>query len=93
MKIPGIGEKISAALIGKTHGEERVLKNKFSQWDRNPAWKNADKIHDFWASSGKPGLSKMKTAFPGTPLDVMKKRFSEGWIPGLDPEWIQYSKA
>ena len=94
-KRPEHGSKVRAALVGVSHTEERKENQKFAQWDRNPAWLNAEAVYGKWVETGKPGLIRLQKHFQEFSLGSMHAAFNSGWNPANDPSWIKYrdSKA
>lgn len=89
-KRPEHGPKVRAALSGVQHTEERKENQKFAQWDRNPAWLNAEAVYDKWVETGKPGLIRLQKHFQEFSLGSMHAAFNSGWNPANDPSWIKY---
>lgn len=94
-KRPEHGPKVRAALSGVQHTEERKENQKFAQWDRNPAWLNAEAVYVKWVETGKPGLMRLQKHFQEFSLGSMHAAIKSGWNPANDPSWIKYrdSKA
>ncbi len=86
-------KKMSNSRTGKKQGRGHTKAIRFSNWDRNPAWKQAGDIFDAWVESGKPGWVRLSRVFDGAKIEVMHRNFVSGWNPHEDPEWIEYSTA
>ena len=84
-------EKMAAAKRGTTHSREWKTAAKFRNWDKNPAWKDADDIYAHWTSSGKPGCVRLQKEY-GYVITGIQRAFTEGWIPTNDPDWIAYAR-
>ena len=88
-KSPEHAKAISTANSGKKKSPEHIIAAKFSKWDNNPAWKNADQMHDAWMSLGKPSRKKFNE-FVGGKTDKLWTASKSGWIPRNDDEWKRY---
>lgn len=86
-------KKMSDSRKGKKQGREHTKSIRFSNWDRNPAWKDAGVIFDTWTATGKPGWVRLSRVFDGAKIEVMHRNFVSGWNPHEDPEWLEYSIA
>lgn len=86
-------KKMSNSRTGKKQEREHTKSIRFSNWDRNPAWKKAGIIFDAWRASDKPGWVRLSRVFDGAKIEVMHRNFVSGWNPHEDPEWVEYSNA
>ena len=84
-------KKMSEAKRGTTHSDERKKSAKFRNWDKNPAWKDADAIYTRWADAGKPGSVKLQRDYEYV-ITGIQRAFAEGWVPKNDPAWIAYTQ-
>jgi hypothetical protein len=82
-------ERMSAAKRGSTHSEARKKAAKYRNWDKNPAWKDANSIYARWVETGRPGYSKLQKEYEYT-ISGIQRAFAEGWVPSSDPTWIGY---
>lgn len=63
-------------------------------------WCNAEMLFDLWNSNSNPSYCGLYTLYIGKPLSgengkiapymSICKYFRQGWVPALDPEWIEF---